>query len=512
LGYNSAVRNLITFALFCSVAAIAQPTIQSVSNVASYQATFSPGSVAAVFGKGFGTAPTVTVGTKAAFVLPSGTDAQINVQLPVDAPIGPTTLTVTAGGLTSAPANLTIAAYAPAFFTANGSGSGIGSFVDGLTAKVLNAANPATPGETVTGDAVGLGATTPAYPTGATATGQAPTAAKTTVTIGGETATVAYAGAAPGFLAAFSQINFTVPKDASGCATNVVLTIGGISSPPVILPIMTPLPALCAVQNAATGATKDATHAAAPNSFVAVYAASLGGTNSTGTLFPATDYQGIEVDFNGTAVPLYAVLPSANLINTIVPSEAATTGTGVFTVKNSSGLSQTYTVALAPADLGVFRMPDPNDPTRVQGVVLLQNTYWFAMPTSLAPSYNLGPCTGLPAASPCGQPAQPGDNIVIYLTGAGLATSNGNPNGNPVPTGSVAPVDGSVIYQTVTTPTITIGGIAAPVTFSGIAPGTGSEYQINTTIPVGVQSGDDVPIVITMGNSTDTVTLAVQAP
>jgi uncharacterized protein (TIGR03437 family) len=234
--------------------------------------------------------------------------------------------------------------------------------------------------------------------------------------------------------------------------------------------------------------------------------------DSTGTLFPATTYQGIEADFNGTAVPLYAVLPSVDLINTIVPAEAATAGTGVFTVNNSSGAPQSYTVALAPTDVGVFRLPDPNNPKRVQGVVLLQNTYWFAMPASLAPSYNLGPCTGLPAGSPCGQPAHPGDNIVIYFTGGGLATPNGAPTGQPVPTGAVAPIDGSVIYQTVTTPTITIGGMPATVSFSGIAPGTGSEYQINTTIPAGVQADDDVAIVITMGNSTDTVTLAVQAP
>ena len=505
------MRTFITLVLL-SAAAKAQPTIQSISNAASYQQTFSPGSVASVFGKGFGTAPTVNIGAKAAFVLPNGTDTQVNVQLPVDAPLGPTTLTVTAGGQTSAPMNLTIAAYAPAFFTANASGSGIGSFVDGLTAKVLNAANPATPGEAVTGTAIGLGATTPAYPTGATATGAASTAAKATIAIGAESFAPAYAGTAPGFSSAFYQVNFTVPKDATGCATNIVLTIGGVSSPPVTLPIATPMPALCAIQNAATASTKDAAHAAAPNSFVAVYVASLGGKDSTGALFPATTYQGIEADFNGTAVPLYAVLPSVNLINTIVPAEAATAGTGVFTVKNSSGATQSYTVALAPTDVGVFRMPDPHNPKRVQGVVLLQNTYWFAMPASLAPSYNLGPCTGLPAASPCGQPAKPGDNIVIYYTGGGLATPNGAPNGKPVPTGSVAPIDGSVIYNTVTTPTITIGGLPATVSFSGIAPGTGSEYQLNTTIPAGVQPGDDVPIVITMGNSTDTVTLAVQAP
>jgi uncharacterized protein (TIGR03437 family) len=208
--------------------------------------------------------------------LPSGTDTQVNVQLPVDAPIGPTTLTVTAGGQTSAPMNLTLAAYAPAFFTANASGSGVGSFVDGLTGKVLSAANPAEPGENIAATAVRLGATTPAYATGATATGAASTAAKATIAIGAESVAPAYAGTAPSFLAAVYQVNFAVPKDATACATNVVLTIGGVSSPPVTLPIATPMPALFAIQNAATASAKDAAHAAAPNSFVAVYVASLG--------------------------------------------------------------------------------------------------------------------------------------------------------------------------------------------------------------------------------------------
>jgi uncharacterized protein (TIGR03437 family) len=57
-------------------------------------------------------------------------------------------------------------------------------------------------------------------------------------------------------------------------------------------------------------------------------------------------------------------------------------------------------------------------------------------------------------------------------------------------------------------PTVTIGGLSAPVA-AAIAPGTGSEYQINTTIPAGVQAGDKVPVVVTIGNSSDTVTIAV---
>jgi uncharacterized protein (TIGR03437 family) len=212
------------------------------SDAASYQATFSPGSIAAIFGKGFGsTRPQSRLAQRPPSFCPTGRiRRQVNVQLPVDAPIGPTTLTVTAEGRTSAPMSLTIAAYAPAFFTANASGSGVGSFLDWVTAKVLNVSNPASPGETVTGTAIGLGATTPAYATHATATAAASTAAKATLAIGTESVAPLYAGTSLGFLSAFYQVNFTVPKDATGCATNVVLTIGDISSLPVTLPNYAP--------------------------------------------------------------------------------------------------------------------------------------------------------------------------------------------------------------------------------------------------------------------------------
>ena len=67
-----------------------------------------------------------------------------------------------------------------------------------------------------------------------------------------------------------------------------------------------------------------------------------------------------------------------------------------------------------------------------------------------------------------------------------------------------------MIYKTVVTPTITIGGLPATVGFSGIAPGTGSEYQINTVIPAGVVGGDAVPVILTFGTSSDTFTIAVK--
>ncbi|PYT15890.1 MAG: hypothetical protein DMG59_12135 [Acidobacteria bacterium] len=59
---------------------------------------------------------------------------------------------------------------------------------------------------------------------------------------------------------------------------------------------------------------------------------------------------------------------------------------------------------------------------------------------------------------------------------------------------------------------MTIGAINAPVQFSGIAPGNAGLYQINVAIPTGVPPGDDVELVVKVGNTADTVTIAVQAP
>jgi uncharacterized protein (TIGR03437 family) len=506
------IHKLLPALIFAACGALAQPTITAVANAASFQPTFSPGSIAAIVGTNLtasGTTTTVTVASKAAAVLQPTSSTQINVQLPVDAPLGLTTLTVNVGQA-SASANITLTAYAPAFFTANA-----GSFVDAISFKTINAANPATPGETLTGYAVGLGATNPPVATGATPAVAAPTTATVTLALGSESFPTLFAGLTqPGLY----QINFTLPKDVTGCATSLVLTVGatanspGVTSPPVTIPIATQTLTICAAENSATGAVRDATHAAAANSFVTLYLSGLTGANSTGSLFPGTSYKGVEVDFNDVPMPLYNVVPSVNLINTMLPSNAGTSG-GTLTVKNANGTSARYVIELGPTDVGMFRLPDPNVPSRKQAAALLVGTYWFAMPASLAPAYNLPtPCTGLPLGMPCGQPAHPGDTIVIYFTGGGLATPNGNPSGQPVPTGSVAPVDGSVLYQTVETPVVTIGGAMATVIFCGIAPGTAAEYQLNVKIPSGIGAGNDVPVTISMTGSTDTATIAIQTP
>jgi len=57
---------------------------------------------------------------------------------------------------------------------------------------------------------------------------------------------------------------------------------------------------------------------------------------------------------------------------------------------------------------------------------------------------------------------------------------------------------------------VTVGGVQAVVSFSGIAPGSAGQYQINIAIPSGVEAGDSVPLTVTMPDgSTDTVTIAI---
>ena len=145
---------------------------------------------------------------------------------------------------------------------------------------------------------------------------------------------------------------------------------------------------------------------------------------------------------------------------------------------------------------------------------LFANTAWRVMPQSMAAAFGwLSDCKGsdISAAALCGQPASPGDNIQIYVTGLGKATPNGTPAGAPLATGEADRASGSPLYLTVQKPVVTVGDVPAEVQFSGVAPGAAGLYQINIQIPRSAPSGDDVPASITMPNQTsDSATIAIR--
>jgi len=99
-------------------------------------------------------------------------------------------------------------------------------------------------------------------------------------------------------------------------------------------------------------------------------------------------------------------------------------------------------------------------------------------------------------------PAASGSFVLIYCTGLGSVT-------NPPPTGSPASLTDP--SPTPMFPTVTIGGVSANVSFSGLAPGYVGLYQVNAQVPAGLAANNAAPVAISMeGAVSNTVTIAVQ--
>ena len=170
-----------------------------------------------------------TVNGKNAFVYYIS-PTQVNILTPPDAMLGNVAVKVTAGGLTSAAANVNAQAISPSFFIfgagpyvaaehANGSFLGPSSLYPGLT-------TPATPGETIVLFANGFGPTTTPLVSGSTSQGGT-LLPLPVVTIGGANATVVFAGLVA---AGEFQFNVVVPSSLADGDQPVVATYNGSST------------------------------------------------------------------------------------------------------------------------------------------------------------------------------------------------------------------------------------------------------------------------------------------
>jgi uncharacterized protein (TIGR03437 family) len=485
------------------------PTVAAAVNWLSGSTTLCPGLDTTIYGTNFGTDYTkasVTVDTQAAYVSSAGYDAtQMIVQLPFGLSVGSHNLTVTIAGAASAPFAITIAAVSPSFITANGTGSGLAIIYPANSATPFSLTNPATPGAIVTAYLVGLGPTTPVTPIG-NATAPNPLVPTPIVTVGGVAAKVLAAVAAPSLTGVY-QVNFTLPSSGIQGTEPLVITLDGVSSSDTVtLPIV----GLSAVANNASFAMAGTI---APGSIASIFANGLGSASSDETsLFPTTLSEGVQVTFNGIAAPLFHLVPTASpqQIDLFVPSNLSTTGTVNVQLTTSSANYPNYTLNMVPALPGIYRFTDPKSGTGY-AIAQFANTAWVVLPASTTSNIGLQACAAtISAASECGEPANIGDYLTIYMTGLGLATVNGNPTGGLLPTGENPPADGSVLYETPTLPTVTIGGVPATVLFSGLVPGYAGEYQVDVQVPTGVASGDNVPIVVTMLGASDTAFTSIQ--
>lgn len=256
------------------------------------------------------------------------------------------------------------------------------------------------------------------------------------------------------------------------------------------------------------GASFGSPQVVAPGSIVSVFGAGFG-TQDNLSAFPAASVNGISVLFGSTQAPIFALAATSGQINVLVPTELPSSGTVNLEVQTSGGTSPAQVLTLAAASPGIFYYVDPLVLTRRNAVAVTANTAWIAMPTSMATNMGL-PSTCSSAITLCGQPAKPGGYLQIYVTGLGKATPGGDPNGAVLPTGSLAPASGNPLYQTVATPTVTIGGQPAQVLFSGVGPGYNGLYQVDVQIPANTAPGTDVPLVVTASGASDSATIAVQ--
>jgi uncharacterized protein (TIGR03437 family) len=213
-------------------------------NAASSTPAIAPGGLISIYGSKFATANAtaslIPLGTSlgGATVTVNGTaipllfvsPGQINAQLPFELKPGTAKMIVQSGSAQSAPVNFDVAATGPGVFTMQQTTHVVAQNLPDFTLN--GTAAPASPGQYVTLYVTGQGAVTPPVPTGAGAPSDPlslPQAQPVVVKIGGQPATVQFAGLAPGFVG-LMQINVQIPPVAPG-EQPVDLTIAGVSAP-----------------------------------------------------------------------------------------------------------------------------------------------------------------------------------------------------------------------------------------------------------------------------------------
>jgi uncharacterized protein (TIGR03437 family) len=233
-------------------------------------------------------------------------------------------------------------------------------------------------------------------------------------------------------------------------------------------------PAITAVVNGASYSAGSV----APGSILTIFGSNIGpaaltsGTFTNGQL--STSAGGVQVTFDNTAAPiLYA---RSNQVGVIVPFEASGKTQSAVQFAYNGQMAPVLQQPIAPAAPGIFTTASTGTG---QASVINQ--------------------TGVVNAA--NAPAAKGSIVAIYLTGAGTVTPAGS-------TGALGTASQAIAASV----SVTIGGLDAPVSYSGAAPDAVlGLYQINATVPSASASGS-VPLVVKVGgvSSQAGVTIYVQ--
>lgn len=208
-----------------------------------------------------------------------------------------------------------------------------------------------------------------------------------------------------------------------------------------------------------------------------------------------TTLSGVAVRVNGFAAPLLFVGVGAAFggagafqINYQLPFEITPGIAFVEVLHNGTAVTSEFLTVRAVAP-GVFSFSQNG---QGQGAVLNQNN-----------------TTNDPA-----RPEARGRVLQIFATGIGGPLLNSITRQTiSLATGAAAPVPAAVndpLYVSPTTPVVTVGGVAATVEYSGLAPGFVGLWQLNIRLPANAPPGNAVPLIVSAdGRTSNQTTVAI---
>jgi len=232
--YAGTQNSLVVYGLLSAT------TTAAVSNAASGNATaMAPGSLVSIYGSNLAASTaaatslplpdslggTTVTADGISFPILYASPVQINAQIPFEVSGSSASLAITVNSQLAGTASINIQAGAPGIFLVNGNAAVINQN------GIVNSQNqPAAAGSVIAAYVTGLGAVNPPAATGDAAPGSPLSRAtgNVTATIGSVSASVQFAGLAPGF-AGLYQVNILVPQMAAG-QYPLQISVGGTVS------------------------------------------------------------------------------------------------------------------------------------------------------------------------------------------------------------------------------------------------------------------------------------------
>ena len=250
------------------------------------------------------------------------------------------------------------------------------------------------------------------------------------------------------------------------------LTVSGFTVLPWTYAAAVAPPVLNSVLNAG-----DSSSNIAPGGLISIYGSQLSPVNLASSEIPLpTALANSCITVNGEPVPILFVSP--NQINAQMPYEAV--GDVTLILRTPGGVSNNLNLQVLPAAPGVFMSGAAGPETNLPTVVRSDNGL---LVTDSNPIHKNG-----------------NEYVVIYLTGLGQT--------NPA-VGDGLPAPSNPLAIALNVPTVSLGGVQIPVAYYGLTPGEVGVYQINAKVPSNIPTGLSIPLSITQGSVTTSVSVRV---